>query len=395
MPYAQQTNDLINIYDPTFWAQETLGQLFPQLRMSNMVYRGFDAEVAAKGDVVNTRMPNRFTASDVDPDAFASNRPKADNVQVKMDTWKQVVFEIGDKEATLAIKDLQSEFAFPAARALAEVIEDAVIGLYKDIPTAIGVAGTTPATVAALGTDIQQKFGDMQIDDSGRNVVLNPAAQNKFNQVFYQDYVSGSTEQQTSGDLRPKFGMGFVGSNKLPSHVCGTAWASGTVLINNGAGYPAQIENLGGIWQSQTIAIDGMTVSGTIKKGDLLTLNHGGSIGVVTYAITADTTANGAGLATVSITPGLRAAVIDNQAVTSVGNHAVNLAFHDKAFCLISRPMVAPTAPGANVSVVNFGGIGLRTSVWYEPKDIRTYVRIDGLFGVKTLDARKAFRVLG
>lgn len=388
-------NDLINVYDPTFWAQESLSQLFPMLKFAGMVHRQFDNIVASSGDIVNTRLPNRFSATTVDPDNFASVKPKADNVQVKMDTWKQVVFEIGDKEASLTLKDLQAEFAYPAAQAMAEAIEDSLIGLYKDTFYNVGAAGVTPATIAAISGDIKQKMDEIQLPESGRNVVLNPAATNKFNQLFYMDYVSGSPEQQTTGNLRPKFGMMYTDSNKLPKHIAGTAWKAGNA-INKVAGFAANVEPLGGLPLTSTIDIDGLNADGTIKKGDLFTIDHGGTVGVKQYCVTADTAADGTGAVTgVVITPGLRANVADGTTLTAIASHDVNLAFQRDAFCLISRPMAVPSAPGASVAVVNFGGIGLRSSVWYEPKDLRTYVRLDALFGVKTLDARKAIRVLG
>ncbi len=388
-------NDLINVYDPTFWAQETLMQVFPQLRMAALVYRDFENIIAESGDTVNTRMPNKFTARTVDPDNFASNKPKADNVQVKLDTWKEVTFEIGDKEASLSMKDLLSEFMVPAATAIVEVIEDAITALHTDFYNFTGVAGVTPADVAALGTNIKEKFDTLYIPDSPRQVVLGPAAVNKFNQVFYQDYVSGSPDQQMTGSLRPKFGMQYTDSNKLPRHTNGLGWVGSTPLINNGAGYAANAETNGALPGISTIAIDGLAAgTPTLLKGDLFTLDHGGSIGVKPYTLTADANV-AANAATITVSPGLQAAVVDNQALTVIASHAVNLAFHKQALALVSRPMRVPTAPGANVSVVNFGGIGLRASVWYEPKDVRTYVRMDGLFGVKTLDARKGFRVLG
>ena len=76
--------DLINVYDPTFWAQETLAQLYPKLKLANMVYRDFESLISKEGDTVNTRMPNKFIAQDMNVDSFSSVKPTADNVQVKL-----------------------------------------------------------------------------------------------------------------------------------------------------------------------------------------------------------------------------------------------------------------------------------------------------------------------
>lgn len=385
-------NDLINVYDPTFWAQETLAQLFPQLKMAGLVYRDFEHIVAERGDTINTRMPNRFTAKDADPDVFFSNKPKADNVQIKLDKWKELVFEIGDKEASLSMKDLTAEFMQPAAFAIAEAVEDAVLALGNDLPYTVGAAGVTPATVAALGTDIKEKFDTMQIPDGDRQVVLGPAAVNKFNQVFYQDYVSGSADQQTEGTLRRKFGLNYTDSNKLGSHTNGTATVGGTPQFN--AGVAANVEPLGGVPLTSTVALKLLGVAaGTILPGDVFTVAH--ASGVASYTVVTGGVAAGGILAGIVISPGLRAAVLTSDPIVFVASHAFNLAFHKQAFALVTRPLKVPSAPGASVAVANFNGIGLRAATWYEPKDLRSYVRLDLLYGVKTLDIRKAFRVLG
>lgn len=368
---------LIDVYNPAFWAQETLMQLYPQLKMAGLVYRDFNSQIAAKGDTVNTRMPGTLAARDANPDSFASNKPTAVNVQVKLDQWKEVVFEVGDKEASLSIKDLIAEYMTPAAHGIAEAVEDAMTGLYKDIANNIGTAGTTPATVSTLGTDIKEKFDTLQIPDDSRQVVLGPAAVNKFNQVFYQDFISGSTEQQTTGALRPKFGMQYTDSNKLPKHL--------TALSGAPLGVGPQAAAI------TSLSVDGLT--GAVKKGDLFSLVHP-IAGVTTYVVTADA-AIIATAASIPIYPPLLEAVLDNCVLTPIAPHSVNLAFHKQAFALVSRPLNTPNAPGANVYVADFAGLGLRSSLWYEPKDLRTYCRLDLLFGVKTLDARKAMRVMG
>jgi len=391
-------NDLINVYDPTFWAQESLLQLFPMLKLAGMVYREFDSQIAQQGDTVNTRLPNRFVATDVDPDNFLSVKPTADNVAVKLDTWKQVVFEIGDKEASLSMKDLTSEFIQPCAFALAEAVEDLIIGTHVAAYQVVGTAGTTPSTVATLGTDIKQAMDEAYIPENDRSVVLNSAATNKFNQVFFMDYVSGSPEQQTTGMLRPKFGMMYTDSNKLPRHVNGTAW-QGTTKIHGNQAAPTAVK-LGALPGTSSIILEGLTTTGTVLVGDLFTYGVNAATAdnkpqrAQTYTVVAATAAV-AGVATVTVSPQLQQAAVDQDIVTDIATHDVNLAFNKQAIALVSRPLKVPAAPGANVAVQNFNGIGLRSAVWYSPEKLRTYVRVDLLAGVKVLDPRKMVLVLG
>jgi len=72
---------LINVYDPTFWAQETLMQVFPQLACGAGLSRLREHHRRERRHREHSDA-NKFTARTVDPDNFASNKPKADNVQV-------------------------------------------------------------------------------------------------------------------------------------------------------------------------------------------------------------------------------------------------------------------------------------------------------------------------
>ena len=53
------------------------------------------------------------------------------------------------------------------------------------------------------------------------------------------------------------------------------------------------------------------------------------------------------------------------------------------------------TAEIGLVSTVALGGFVLRTQIWRDPKDKRTYMQSDTMYGVKTLDPEKAFRIMG
>jgi hypothetical protein len=84
--------------------------------------------------------------------------------------------------------------------------------------------------------------------------------------------------------------------------------ATGTPLVNNGGGY--------GIG-AKSIATDGWTISitGIVKKGDLVKFSSHSKH----YTIQADANSNGSGQATLTIEPGLSAAIADNEALVVVG----------------------------------------------------------------------------
>ena len=373
---------LVDVYSPEMWAQETLAQLMKKSVMIGLVHRDFSSEIAQQGDTVNTRMPGTLTADDVNLSALAAETPTATNVAVTLDTWKYVRFAIDDKTASLSMKDLVTEFMEPAAIALRDKVEASLMGLIADIGQYVGTAGDPPDSVTDFA-EIKKAMDSFYIRSDGRVCVLSPAAELDYHTVFYAANTLGDGGRELrTGELGQKFGISFFGSTEIPS-LATAGTNDGAGLIDNGAGYAAG---------TTTIHVDGLGNAKTVVAGSCL------SIGGYYYAVTTGGTssADAEGEMDIVISPGLYAAVSDGDAVTLLtGAHVKNVAFVRDAFALVSRPLAAPKAPGANVAVVNYGGLGLRSAVWYEAKDKKTYVDLDLLYGVKTLDPRKAVRVLG
>lgn len=69
------------------------------------------------------------------------------------------------------------------------------------------------------------------------------------------------------------------------------------------------------------------------------------------------------------------------------------LAFHKSALAFASAPL--EVAPGSNAAVVNYKGVSLRVAYDYDIKYKQTVVSVDTLFGVKTLDAKRAVLLQG
>ncbi|MBO4391804.1 MAG: hypothetical protein J5816_00700 [Clostridia bacterium] len=82
-----------------------------------------------------------------------------------------------------------------------------------------------------------------------------------------------------------------------------------------------------------------------------------------------------------------------NDAVTLMGDHAANLAFHRNAFGFVSRPL--EKARGAESYVTSFDGISLRVTFAYNIATKKQTMSVDTLYGFKTLYPELAVRVLG
>lgn len=83
-----------------------------------------------------------------------------------------------------------------------------------------------------------------------------------------------------------------------------------------------------------------------------------------------------------------------NIGATGVGAAGDNLIFHREAFCLAMRPLALPMG-ATNAAVESYKGFSLRTVIDYDIDQKQDVVSIDCLYGVKTLDADKAVKVLG
>ena len=71
----------------------------------------------------------------------------------------------------------------------------------------------------------------------------------------------------------------------------------------------------------------------------------------------------------------------------------IGMAFHDSAFAFASAPQEVP--PGAVGSVATHQGLSLRTIMQYDIMKKQTIVSLDILFGVKTLDPKRAVLLKG
>lgn len=378
---------LVDVLTPQYWSSLTLAQLFKRSTMLQLVNRDYDSTIAERGDTINLKRPGLASMQDAGG-VFNSVEMPAEKVSVVLDKWRETVpWSIDDKTISLAQnspEELIRIAIIPQAEAIVAELEAAITARYVDFYTAIGAPGTTPADVAALVSSPRKRFDDSNIPSAGRRVVLNTAASAKYIEQFWKANETGSTDTQIEGALGRKGGADYYDSTYLGTHTQG-GWSTAP-LVNNGPGYAAGVKQMN---------VDALG-SGTLNLGDIFRINHGGAIGVREYVLTISSTIT-TNAATINFEPGLAASVADNAAITVVASHAINLGLHRDAITLVSRPLAQPIIESAkgNVSVQEYMGIGIRTTIWNEPKDSKTYVKSDLLYGVKTLDARMGFRIMG
>jgi len=198
-------------------------------------------------------------------------------------------------------------------------------------------------------------------------------------------------------------------------HTTGTFSTGATPLISGNV-----------LTAAKTFPTDGWNASlSTVKAGDIFTVSSvygvnpmsGVSTGVLKrWLCTADTTSDGGAMAALAIAPTLVYAatnaytncfrtagatniMVDNDVMTFVGDEATaypqNLVFHPNAFALVTVPIELPSNVWGARETDPDAGLSIRVVKQYDIDADEEIIRLDILYGVKTLYPELACRLWG
>ena len=355
-------------------AERSLPFLEANLALAGSVNRDFDSAYGKKGDTVQVRKPELFTATEFDESAGVSFGEVAEEaVSVQLDKILTVDKKVGSKEMTMNINDFEMQYIMPAMKGLSQKIDTNLAALYKDIPYYVGAAGTTPDALSDI-TGCKKILEENKAPRSPRYLILNEDAEEKFLQLdsFAEIDKSNDPAIMREGFLGRKYGFDIAMDQNVATHTKGTL--AGSPLTNSATA------------GSTSVPINGATAATTLLHGDIIAIagNY--------YVVTADVTL-AAGAGNVSIYPAL-AADSNDEAVTVFANSVNNLAFHRDAFCLVNRPL-EPAMGGAESATINMNGLSVRVTYGYDMTYKRHMLSWDILTGFKTLYPELAVRLLG
>jgi hypothetical protein len=244
--------------------------------------------------------------------------------------------------------------------------------------------------------------------------VLNPAASltaaDMLKGLYNPELVKGAVRGRTLGPLA---GFDTYMDQNIKRHTTGV-WG-GTPLVNGASQsvtYAAATHTYGST--SQTLSIDGLTAStGVVAVGDVFTIAgvyqvnpvSKDSTGVLQEFVvqTAQTATAGGAIAALVISPAIitsgpfqtvDAAPADNAVITLKATHTANLAFHKNAFALVTCPLELPDG-AAWKARQSANGLSVRVVKDYDIDSDDEIIRIDILYGVKTLYPELACRLFG
>lgn len=160
--------------------REALAVLMSNLVMGSLVHRSFEDDVRDFGDVINTSRPADFSGKrKTDADSVTEQDAVSANIQVQLDQHLHVSFIIKDGEMSKALPNLLERYLEPAARELAEKVDQVVAGqavrLLSNTAGRLGEMDKTNASDFVLEANTQLDIN--RVPKTGRWLVLGPRAQ--------------------------------------------------------------------------------------------------------------------------------------------------------------------------------------------------------------------------
>ena len=392
--------NVLSPYNPTFYAAEALIVLQSALGIANRVYRGYEAERTSYGlgESVQVRKPSDFSVET--GGTSTTSDPYTTSQTITIDQWKQVKFALTDKELTQTGSRIIEEHIQPAAYALANNVDSALMSEYVNVPWLFGPNGDPGSAISDI-TGPRKILADnagaqVDADDGNVHMAVTPTFEKNLleNTIFYQAQTAGGLANQEAllrGHLGTRYGVEVFRSHNVQQHASGTVVsASDQTGALNGA------HTIG----ASTISVDGLNGTETLKPGDSFVI----ASDTQRYVVTTLATLSSGAHATVAIFPNLVAAYADDAVVTVAGGTAGenndafhgNMMFHRNAFGLVVGPLPEiGDGAGAQMSTVSDDqtGLSIRSRIAYDDDTAKVKVTLDILYGVKTLEPNLAVRV--
>jgi hypothetical protein len=353
----------------------------------------FAVEGAKIGDTVRLRDPVRFTVAKgrvITPQDVTET-----SKTLTLNTQANVSFQFTSAELTLTIDAFRDRYLDSAAVALANAVDvDGLLMAYQATPNAIGTPGS-PLTML----DAAWQAGEV-LDlnstpmDGKRSMVISPKVQTltlKAAQGLFQSSTQVKNQYER-GRMGTMGGFEWVMDQNTPVHTVGPLGGAPAVTVANQTG--------------STLLTSGWTAAAALrlKKGDLFTLPTvfrvnpvSGAVGsdLQQFVVTADTSSDAAGLASIPIYPPINAAgatrTVSNSPaagapLTIIGTAnqltAQSIAFHESAFVIGMAPLVVPKGVhfGASQSDPDTG-VSIRMLSDYDIVNDLFITRCDVLYG--------------
>jgi hypothetical protein len=404
---------------PSWTLKEVLRGYNNEIKFVSNLNRTYDDQYeqagAKVGYTVNARLPQRFTVTD--GQAFQPQALYDQTVPISLTNQKNVGFGYSTASQTMELDAVKSRYVQPAAEALANASDVlAYAQVYRDIYSAVGTPGTTPAT-NLLYLQAGVKLTDLAAPQNGRKAVLDPLAMVT---LVNANLASFNPSSKISGG----FNNGRFASDVL---AIDDWYTDPNKAIHTTGTFTSSTPTVNGAGQTGSSLITQSWASGatTLKKGDIFTLAGVNSVNPLSYTstgrlqqfvLTADAADSG-GAITFSISPSIitsgqlqtvDASPASGAAITVLGatspssgtlattTSPQSIVFHPDFAAFVMADLAEPGA-GAQSKAVRSKqfGVSIRWVQQYQIGTDQNPSRLDILIGAATLQPRLACRIFG
>lgn len=357
---------------------------------SRLVNRSYDSLAAQKGNVINVPIPSAVVATNVTPAvALASNQDASPtSVAVTLDFWKEATFFLTDNDLASVMDGYIPMQASEAIKALANAVDQFILGKHVGLFGMAGTPGTTPFNGSLNMAATARKLLNAQLapmDD--RRAIIDPAADANLliNSAILNPF--GPDDIATAGIIRgsigTKLGLDWYMNQNITTYTPGTGAASGFIA-----------STVAGVVGQTTLNVINATASGQIKVGDIFTLVA--DTAAQQYVVTVTTTVSATVQSVITFYPGLKTAPATGATLVFVSVvYTANVAFHRDAFAWASRPLQDVSGLGNTfqAAVDPVSGIALRLELSRQYK--QTTFSFDVLGGAALVRPELGVKIAG
>jgi hypothetical protein len=299
-----------SVLNPTIWAQEAVAQLLPNMVVGNLVSRDLNRQVSKFGDIVNAYIPGTYemTRKGAPCDNIVIQDSSGSSVQVSLNQWPQVSFQICDGEEDRSMLDLIETNLTPAITALALGV-DRILGvqMYQFLENNAGHLNNLDETnIKRYILEARETMNRLNVPLRGRTMLIGPGTETE---ALALDAFTDASKVGDDGTalreaaLGRKYGFDFIMTQTQPE--ISTGQTAITAAVNNAGGYAAGV----------TVLTMDTVAGGTPAAGQWAVIDGDDTPQHVTASN---------GTTSLTITPGLKRAVADNAVIRIVKPGAVN-----------------------------------------------------------------------
>ena len=385
------------------------------LKLAGLVNREYDDQFARSGakigSVCNVRLPVKYLlrrGQALQPQASVET-----SVPVRIQYQTGVDLQFSTAEMVLDLDDYAKRYLAPAIATVVNDVDYQIGQLYKDVYNAVGSPGTIPNTSLTYMQAGALLDKTATPRDGRRNMVV---SEDMMPPIVNANMALFNAPNKISSQYRTAmFGSDTLGwdtwsmDQNIARHTVGPLGGAPVVGAANQVG--------------ASLAVTGFSASAALRlnRGDVFTIGSGatGVYGVnpqsrqstgalQQFVVTADTASDGAGAATIPISPSIIVAGPYQTVTASPGSGATinvlgaagtqspqGLGFHPDAFTLVMADLELPNGVWDRERVNDKDtGISVRVVKAYDIQTDSQPARLDILWGVATIRPEMAVRVM-